>query len=391
LNSSNIQGSLTGADGLDLRLVGILLRKNYRLILILPVVSAVIGYFIASNLSPKYKSLATVGIQASYFQNPLINDLVVQVADPAELQSQRLSLLKLALDTQFLDFLATRFEQYKTPPNTRERALEREAFTQKIVYFPAGSTTFQLSVVAGDPLVAQSMNQDLIAQIRETLVTQRYQTLANVRSAVKEQLVDLSTTLAVPVPVSKNELTEEDVLKRERDSLLRKFTSAHPRVVELSRQLGALHNRRPNSESSVEAGQDLGVPSLSKLPFNRRPLEEVYAELAKKLNYLNVVMGMEQDRSRVDYFTVVDQPSLPLRQFFPSKRNFSAAGAAIGLSLVLIWLTFEGTKLNREFAVSKLADALELLPLGELPALPHEDRGVLKSIERLQDSRVHNQ
>ena len=83
--------STTGEYGLDLSIIGLLIRRNLLIAIVVPLLLAGIGFLIASNLAPKFKSLATVGIQASYFQNPLINDLVVQVADPAELQSQRRS------------------------------------------------------------------------------------------------------------------------------------------------------------------------------------------------------------------------------------------------------------------------------------------------------------
>ena len=366
---------------IDLRSVVKILIQNLFSLIMWPILGAAVGYLVAMSISPRFKSISSIGIQGSYFQNPLIDDLVTQV-DAAETQSQRTSLVKLALSPEFLDFLANRYSQYKLQPGTRPYELERESFARRIEYFPSGGGTFQISVISEDPVDAQAMNTDIINQVRETLITQRYSSLSNVRSAVKAQLAELSKTLQVPVPSSDNELSEEEVVQRELSALLKRFTEAHPRVVELRRKLKTLSTRSTKVVNDSTDGSQIVVPSLAKLPFNRRPLEEVYSELAKKLNYLNVVLAMEQDRSRVDYFTVIDQPLLPIHPISAGKKIYIGAGLGAGVLLGLFWTTLYAARSFRKMTSSSAAKFLGLPLLGELPQLSAKEKSTLERFRK---------
>jgi uncharacterized protein involved in exopolysaccharide biosynthesis len=368
-------GSDNSSATVDMKQILRIVWKQLYLIVGLPMLFGMVAFLIAGEIPPKYKSLATVAIQANYFQNPLLGDLVVQVADSTELQSQRLALIKKALRPEFLEFLGDTYQQFKFPRETRLGATEREEFIKRIVFFPAGPGTFQISVIAGDPQVAKLMNEDVVAQIGNTLVTDRYQNLSNIQAAVRSQLVQLSKTLEVPVPNLGQELTQSQVIEREIANLSRRFTEAHPRIQELRRQLTEVGKRVGSSASAPEV---LPVPSLARLPFNRRPLEEVYAELAKKLNYLNVVISMESEWTNVEYFNVIESPSFPLHKFFPQKRIFFAGGVGFGGVLSLVWIVFLAAKARRASVVSELSDALGLALLGHLPPLSAREQTIIR-------------
>jgi hypothetical protein len=365
------------AVAIDVVQVAKVVRQRMILVLGLPIFFGLLGYLIAGELSPKYKSLASIGIQASYFQNPLIGDLVVQVADSAELQSQRLALIKKALRPEFLEFLGDSYQQFRHPRETRDGATEREEFGKRIVFFPAGPGVFQISVIAGDPSIARLINEDVVAQIGGTLVTERYQLLSTIQSAVRDQLIEISKTLQVPVPNLGQELTRRDVVERELGNLTKRFTEAHPRIRELRREL---QNIVEGVGASKRAPEVIPVPSLSQLPFNRRPLEEVYAELAKKLNYLNVAISMERDWSSVEYFNVVESPSLPLHKFFPQKRVFAGGGVGFGALLSLVSTVYLFAMERRGHAVGDLSKTLGLVVLGQLPPLSHTDKARIRRV-----------
>src|SRR5438046_464031 len=67
-----------------------------------------LAMFIAAafRLPKKYKAHFVLTIYSQYFQNPLIRDFVPETVnpfDPSEVKSQRESLIRQALTTEFLD------------------------------------------------------------------------------------------------------------------------------------------------------------------------------------------------------------------------------------------------------------------------------------------------
>ena len=354
-------------ESLDLRQIIGIFKRNYFVLLFVPFVAVAIAIITAYKLPKRFKSTAVLNIQASYFQNPLINDLIAQVNDPAELQSQRMSLLRLALNEDFITKLGTKYGMFETAASDPKRPLERELFEKTIEYFSMSATNFQISVSAETPIKAQQLTTDVLNQMKRTLIDERYTNLGNTRDSMKAHVQSLADSLkSANNPRSAGMLSEElERVEATLRGLLTKFSDTHPDIVQLraqERDLRAQIRNAPAADQDSNSGISVGA-------ISKEPTQQVFNELLKKLNYLTVVLDMEKDRQNVSYLGVIEQPSLPTTPTFPDKRVFGGIGLGIGLFLAAM-LTFLA-EVRRNLYVSPF-DAGKLLDtplLGELPVL----------------------
>ena len=70
-----------------------LIKRNLVLMVLCVLLASSLGLLLTEYIPKKYKSKAVLSIQSSYFQHPLVSDVVSDIQDPSEMSSQRLSLL----------------------------------------------------------------------------------------------------------------------------------------------------------------------------------------------------------------------------------------------------------------------------------------------------------
>src|SRR5436190_2038059 len=124
---------------LQLQDVIAIIKRNIWSVLITVVLCGCIGFAIASILPKRYKAKAVLDIPSSYFHNPLVSDLISDITDPSELNSQRMALLRLALSDEYLDSLGERFGLFQFPKDHPKRVSERSGLFQRIEYFSLNS------------------------------------------------------------------------------------------------------------------------------------------------------------------------------------------------------------------------------------------------------------
>lgn len=355
-------------ESVDLQELLAILQRHWGTIVFLPIIFAVVAVVVAFQLPKKFKSVAVLSIQGSYFQNPLINDLIAQVQDPGELQSQRLSLLRMSLTPTFLDKLGERHGVFTTSSTNTKRLLERELFQKTIEYYSMGPTTFQITAASDSPEKAQQISTDVLAQMQRTLIAERRENLLRTRDAVRQHVKNLGESLRqVDNPGSIERLSEElEKTEVTLAGLLTKFSESHPDVLRLRSEEAAIRSRIQGiSSKQGPAKTEDGIGGQ----FARQPTQEVFNELLKKLSYLTVVLEMEGANDNVSYLGIVESPSLPIRPFFPDKRLFGAIGLGLGALVALLTVFLREVRRNSYVTPFEAAQLLETPLLGELPYL----------------------
>ncbi len=354
------------------------LRRNAIATMLLVLLFAGIAFLVADLLPQRYKSKAILNIQSSYFQHPLVSDLISEVRDPSEMSAQRLSLLRLALNDQFLDRLGEEYRLYMQPNDEARRILNREALLKRIEYFSVSPSSFQISVVTNEAKTSFLATQEILGQMTYTLIERRYQALMQARQAVLTQATLLNRTLVSDGSAIQRETLQQQLATMESNlSVLRaRYTESHPEVRRLEGLTQALESRISNVADRPTAGVD-DYTKVFLSPSSRVTSQEIFSDLLKKLSHLNIVLEMERDRENVSYLGVIEQPALPTKAFFPDQIQFALIGALLGLLVSGILTTFRELQRANNFSPDQAAAFLGIELLGELPVLTARARALL--------------
>jgi len=390
-------------SALNIQEMPALISKYRRWIITATISGMVLCTLAASQLPKKYKSHFVLTIYSKYFQSPLIGDFVPELSESGEIRSQRESLIRQVLTPEYLDRLAAKYGIYGSHKNpslswydkrlfhlktwTDQQGLtqpvnpdsklsfEREELRSRIEIDSLNSTTFNVGFNYSDPAVTYGVTRDIYAEVIQSLLGIRVHTLANIRDAVQKRLESLppppplATTSMAPTAVTGGSETVEDELaevRRQLHSATSQDTDEHPLVIQLRARerilvsrldsLRASGYRSLRERASSEAGSPEGI-------------RDIYSDLTKKLNYLNIAIDSDREHQS-DYFATLEPPLYPSAPLWPKKSLFAFWGLALGLfgSLFIAALreNFDRSALH----VSALAQQLRLPILGELPVVP---------------------
>lgn len=367
--------------------VGIrIFRRNLVIFAGAVLISTAVAMAIAFSLPQQFKSRAVLNIQSSYFQNPMIRDLISEVSDPQELQAQRMSLLRLALSNDFIDALANKYNKYTPKARESEQglAVERDTFSQRIEYYSLSPTTFEIKVRAEQPALAQKMATQVIERMKATLIEERGENLYRTKKAIESHVKNLGENIQrIATPSGEIAIQSElDKVESTLAGLLMKFTESHPEVKKIrARQRTLAAAQRPKT-TQMQPPSDEIIASGGTLA--KQPSQEVYNDLLKKLSYLAIVLDMEKDKDNLSYMGVIEQPTYPSKAAFPNKRLFLALGLVVGVLLGAFLSIIAELGRRSILSPSQAAGLLDAPMLGELPLLTEALPAPLKA---LPDSR----
>lgn len=335
-------------------------------------------------LPKKYKAKAVLNIQSSYFRSPLVAGLITEVTDPGELNSQRRSLLRLALNDQFLDDMGERYNVYQYPRENEQRIAERERLLNRIEYFSVTPTSFQISISGAKPRSVFEMTKEVLDQMTFTLIEERFRTLVKARDAIQSQVQFLSQALTdLNSPIQPQALQGElDRINEQIRQLRSKFTESHPAVFKLRQQAQSLQSSIKNAPPpSLDPEKD-DMSKTFAMASSKQPVQEIYNDLLKKLSHLNIVLEMERDRESVSYLNIIERPTLPVRPFFPEMRHCLLIGLMAGIAIALLQTVFFELRRSVYLSSDEAADSLDLPLIGQLPPLGSEGLRMLEGSGR---------
>lgn len=340
-------------------------------------------------LLPKaYKSKGVLNIQASYFQIPLVDDIVSTVNDPAAQSTQREALLRLAVNDEFVDQLAEDFKVYKTSRDDPKRAKERKRFRSAIEYFAVTSTAFQISVQGRTPERSLEMTRRVLDRMMTVLIDERFNNLIKTRNAIQSNIQSLGLSLRgiTPPPISASAAKEElGKLEASIVALTQQFTEQHPEVVRLKRRAevlkrvidtaGAASSAGISAGAAPGPGPDVGDTTvIPSGPGSKQATQELYNELVRKLNFLNIVLEMEKDRTSVSYLTVLEHPTLQVEAHSPNPKVVFGGGFVAGLLLSIVLVVFRELKRGSFLSPALASESMGVPFLGALPPFVNPEK-----------------
>jgi uncharacterized protein involved in exopolysaccharide biosynthesis len=376
------------SDEFDLaRFVGIFKR---RILLFGAIVAVTVVCFGALYwaLPKKYKSYAQITIYSRYFQNPLIRDFISEQYDPTEMRTQREAVLQQAIDDDFIDQAAAQFHLYKTDAANPRHSAERESLRKRFEIFTLNSDSYQLGFISNDPRTSHDVATLTLAHVIDTLVDQRRKMLINVRDAIRGRMEAMvlfksagPSGIMNLATASRAQLEGQLVeVQSQIAGLLQEYTERHPRVVLLRTRERTLQDylkrsERAKSAATAQAQAQAQIQTQAEMTPDALAgaevdpgSKEIYQDLLKKYNYLNVALDMEQTNA-VNYYAVISEPTYPSSPFAPNLFNLVTYGLGAGILMAIFVLLYEEYALFNAANVESKADLWGLPLLGSLPVL----------------------
>ena len=289
---------------------------------------SLLSYFV---LPKNYKVTTTIALQTQYFQLPLVSGFMPETMDPQEMHAKREALMRLALNQQFLNQLASKYQLVKDPTNN----YELEQLSKKFEIIPNGQSAFVINFSAKDPNLAYQVLEDFTNHLQTVMTQERHVLLLNLHDAIEEQLqsisVGKSTENASAIYSVRPDLVQERMQKiqEEIDTLKNSYSEKHPRITALKEQLAQLSQwNKPFAESAPpppkgDVFSGVKVDEASK---------ELFDDLMKKYRYLEIIIFMDK-QNKDHYISFLQEPYVPQSPTWPKIPILLAWGIALGFLL----------------------------------------------------------
>jgi uncharacterized protein involved in exopolysaccharide biosynthesis len=322
-------------------------------------------------LAQKFKSSATLTIYTKYFQNPLVKDFLPELYDTSELKSQRENLIRQSFSDEFLNELGEKEGLFKAKAASPERETEVDEVRKRIEINSIQNTTFTVSFTHNEKKRTYEIEKTIVERVVSTLFAERRSTITKIRDSIQRRVEAISLNASGhpdPMASARPDLLRKELaqLREQVKALENQYTPQHPKVTQLVNRMnliqGWLKMAAPEKPHAIDK-----VMLIDGQP--RAVTKEVYEDLLKKLNYLNILLDMDEDGAS-EYVAVLNPPSRPLSPVWPNKAVFLMWGMLTGLlvSAMIVMITeyFERTAPSaRDFARE-----LDLPYLGALPRVP---------------------
>ena len=354
-------------------IVGIL-KRHIIMIVLMVVLFEGLALGVAKVLPKKFKSSALLNLQATYFEVPLLGDSIVGSHDSVEMHAQKEALIRLALSDVFLDTEGEKYGLFKSAPGTAARGGDRDGLRKNIEYFPASTTTFQISAIGRTSEIAYGIASDVLDQIIAVLVHERQKSIMNYRESLRKQFEALGIAsnaseggLAVQPQVLKEQLTG---LQARLTALEAQYKPSHPAVIAMKQKIELLEKQLGQTKEIVDSTADTAAEeplTIDSTVKGRRT--EFGEELLKKINYLDIALEIETNKKDLPYLEVLERPVMSNMYFFPKVNAFAIGGVLVGFLLSAIAVAF--LELRRVTAITPIVASKQLgvQLLGSMPIM----------------------
>jgi uncharacterized protein involved in exopolysaccharide biosynthesis len=352
------------------------LIRRYRVLIAINTLLACSLFLGATFVIPqKFKSIATITIYTKYFQNPLVKDFLPELYDTSELRAQRENLIRQSFSDDYLNELGEREQIFKSAPHSGERDTELDELRKRIEIFSLQTTTFTVSFLYSDKKKTYDIEKEVVSRVMNTLFSDRRQTITNIRDSIQRRVegISLNPRGGNPDPMAsaRPELLRKELaeLQEQIQALENQYTPQHPKVAKLRERAKLIEGWLKTAGAQKQNSYDKPV-LIDGQP--RSVTKEVYEDLLKKLNYLNILLDMDQESAN-DYVAILNPPSRPTGPVWPNRAVFLMWGLLTGLlvsaMIILVMEYFERTAPS----VREFARELDIPYLGAIPRIPWED------------------
>jgi LPS O-antigen subunit length determinant protein (WzzB/FepE family) len=357
-------------------IIKLILHSKYKIIATVVITTTI--FMAASFVIPKkFKSTAVINVYTKYFKNPLVGQVIAELQNTDEMKNNLQSLISQAVDDEFVDQVAEKYNLYTNDPGKVKRNTEREFLRERFQVMALGHQSFQVAFIYSDPIVAKEIASLTMHRVIDGLVKHRSIMIENIKDSIRKRIEVMAMSqdsVTNPLASTKPEVLSRQLvsIRAEIEALKSQYSENHPSVKAL-KQKEQIVNKWLNV---IKSGKEIEDPTLKEkdqFPViggdSKYALTEINKDLLTKYNYLNIISELE-NVSMPDYIGIVQHPQIPASPIFPNKMLFTVFGLLIGIVLSALIIVMEEFLLGKGIGVhEKVAKGLGVPYLGKLPYL----------------------
>lgn len=348
-------------------------------------------------LEKRFKSQFEINVYSKYFQNPLISEIVPGVYNIPEMRFTIDSMVKEAINDDYIDQLAKDYQLYSLQESPEEVARKRQFLRDRFSYYSTGGQSYRVSFEDSDPYRAKKITEKTLDRVKGHFINSRIDTIEIVKGIMLERLQALNATQKIGTNGTEKALASKspDVLRSELktingniSALSKQYNINHPKLQEL-----LLRKRTVSAwleEFKGELDSAANNDSVVAMPVDKEINNVLTGKFFSKFHNFNMALDIEK-RSLESYFGVIERPQLPTFAVWPKKRLFAILGFLIGLVACFLYIFIkEVLAPNQKELLEMEALKLNTRVLGECsPSAPGDVKGSIEnSIRSLNPETV---
>jgi hypothetical protein len=350
------------------------MKNKYKIVLICGLAVA-FSVQLTNWIEKQYTSTFEINVYSKYFQNPLISEVIPDVYNIPEMRFAIDSMVKEAMNDDFIDGIGRDFNIYSGTDDERELSKERQLLRDRFSAFSTGGQSYQISFSYKDPYIAKAIVEKTLVTVKSHIIDKRIKTIEMIKEVMVKRLNSFSATQKLnqqggeKVLASKSpEALREELQKIENNlaALSKQYSENHPVILNLIQRKETVTSWL--QEFTVKNdGENLEI-TFGMTP-DRLINEQLSSKFYTKYHDFNIALDIEK-KSLESYIGLIKMPQLPTAPIWPKKRLFASLGLIMGLVISFI-VVFMGEVLlpSRDEKLRAEAKLLESMFLGSMPKI----------------------
>lgn len=358
-------------------LFNVITKNKYKIALICGLAVA-FSIQLTNWIEKQYTSTFEINVYSKYFQNPLISEVIPDVYNIPEMRFAIDSMVKEAMNDDFIDGIGRDFNIYSGTEDEREFSKERQQLRDRFSSFSTGGQSYQISFSYKDPHIAKAITEKTLETVKSHIINKRIRTIELIKEVMVKRLNSFSATQKL------NQQGGEKVLASKSPEALRaELQKIQNNLAALSKQYSENHpviqnliQRRETVSSWLQEFTVKNDGENLEITFGMTPdrliNEQLSSKFYTKYHDFNIALDIEK-KSLESYIGLIKMPQLPTAPIWPKKRLFASLGLIMGLVISFIVVFINEVLLpSRDEKLAQEAKRLETMVLGSLPKISNK-------------------
>lgn len=313
----------------------------------------IVGIFLSFSISlteflaKTYKSQFEVNIYSKYFKNPLISEIVPGVYNIPEMRFTIDSMVKEAINDDYLDELAQKYKFYSLSLPQEEIAKQRQMLRLRFKYYSTGGQSYRVSIEDSDPYRAKKIAETTLERVKGHFINNRIDTIEVVKQIMLQRLQALNASQKIITDGSDKALASRspEVLSAELKkintniaALKKQYNMSHPKLKELFQRKKTVTNWLEEFKNQFD-GLEAQSAAVA-MPMNKELNGQLTGKFFTKFHDFNMALDIEK-KSLSSYIGVIERPQLPIAPIWPKKRLFASLCFLLGVSFAFLYIVIK--------------------------------------------------
>lgn len=320
-----------------------ILLKNKIAIFLIFIITIGFSIQLTSFMKKKYKAEFEINVYSKYFQNPLISEIVPGVYNISEMRFTIDSMVKEAINDDFIDQVAIDYNIYKLDTDELTLAKNRQLLRDRFSSYSTGGQSYKVNFTHSDPYEAKKIAEKTLDKVKSKFIDSRIETIEMIKQMMIKRLQAFNASQKISTNGGDQALASKspDVLKAELkkietniSALSKQYNSQHPKIKSLLTRKKTVEGWLEEfSQSSFSTTELLTITMPSDKVLN----EKITSQFYSKYHNFNMALDIEK-RSLESYIGIIKRPQIPAYPIWPKKRLFAAVGFLLAMVFAFIYV-----------------------------------------------------